>query len=398
MPIRRAILICWLFILTVTVAQADASRRCAVCDKLLPEGAKLYLLAATTPLIQYYIYTGAIRPDQIHEQKEADPAGRFPIGTFLYLGEECNAIKTTCSICGLPVADGSIQTGDGRTICRREAAEVVLDSEAGRQVFETATREARNVVGVDFGLKQPNVTVQVFDINDWTVVNENGAEVLHKIGHSKSRRVDEHHIAHYVGLYSGQRRSEVICTCVHEYMHLWLNENVTQHQIEQNTGEGICELLAYKVALARQDVYQQKRILENPYTQGRLKDLLEVEHQRGFDYILEWAKNGTTKTINETPVAVTNKPAASQVAVVRPIQPAPAAAPAPPASLMLKGMFSKRGQRIAILNDGVSVAKGETATLHLNGLQVTLKCLDVLPDAVLLQLEGATNIIKLEME
>ncbi len=397
MLIRKVILTCWVLILSATVTMAAEVHHCTVCELLLSEGTPVFLLRADGSLLAHYIETGAIRTDQTRLQKEPDPTGKIPVGTYVLLCDNCNKIKATCTLCGLPVREGSIETGDGRKICRREAGEAIMDVETARQVFETATREARNVAGIDFGLKNPNVTVQIFDINDWASTKENGAEVLHKIGHSKSRLTDTH-LAHYVGLYSGQRKSEVICTCVHEYMHLWLNENLGQRVLEQNTGEAICELLAYKVAVARQDTYQQKKILDNPYTKGRINQLIAIERAHSFYYILDWVRNGTTRNFDETtpvvPVKRTNPPPVA----VSPLQAPTVSIDTKPETLKLKGMFSRRGKKIALLNGGNTVSKGETVTIPLPGGPVKVKCLDVLDAAIIVQLDGATNSVTLEMD
>ncbi len=387
MPIRKIILTCWLLFISCAVVWAAPLRRCAGCDKSLPEGASVWLLKPATALAEYYIETGVIHPDQTRLQKEADPTGQVPVGTYLYLCEECNKTKISCSLCGLPVREGFVETGDGRKICRREAADVVLDLETARQIFETGTRQARNVAGIDFGLKQPGITVQLVDMIDMAEKADGG----HTLGFSKRSPT-----IHYVCLLSGQLKRAVITTSAHEYMHLWINENIGSRQIEKNTVEGICELLAYKVAQAEQDVFQQRQILTNTYTHGRIHDLIEVERQHGFYYILDWVKNGATRTFDETPAAV-KKPMPVSSAP-RPLPAASASSVAKPDTLKLKGMFTKRGSRLAILSDGVTVAKGEIATLRLNGLRVTLKCLDVLADSVVLQLVGATNSITLEME
>ena len=381
--------------------------RCAVCGKYLGLTIKCWLLEARTPLLKYYFATGGFDWDQHVHQTEEDVYHNIPVGDFIYLCDECDRLKNTCSLCGLPVGEGSIETGDGRKICRREATEVVMDAESARRIFETSTLEARTLVGIDFGLKQPFVTVQLFDINDWAVKTEDGEDGLHKIGHSRSRPVDSH-LAHYVGLYSGQLSRAVVCTCVHEYMHLWINENEGQHVMEENTVEGICELLSYKMALARKDTFEQQQILDNTYTHGRIKELIDYDGQHGFNTILEWVKTGTNLVLDGASPQPPAKTKTNSVAVVQAPAPVKSAKPipwvmtAPPAvraeTLKLQGMMRKKGAFTAILNHGVFVNKGESATVLINGQPVKLQCLAVKNNSVVVQFEGATNSITLEME
>src|SRR5476649_818164 len=98
---------------------------------------------------------------------------------------------------------------------------------------------------------------------------------------------------------SGRTREEMMGVAAHEYTHLWINENRPDDRvIDQDTIEAICELTAYKLMEAKKLPEMQKRILANPYTNGKIKTLVAVEHEGGTDYILNWVKNSTAETLD----------------------------------------------------------------------------------------------------
>src|ERR1035441_8136512 len=91
----------------------------------------------------------------------------------------------------------------------------------------------------------------------------------------------------------------MMAVAAHEYTHLWINENRSDsHRIDGDTIEAICELTAYKLMAQKKLPEPQKNILENPYTNGKIKTLVAVEREGGTDYILNWVKNGTAETFD----------------------------------------------------------------------------------------------------
>ena len=98
---------------------------------------------------------------------------------------------------------------------------------------------------------------------------------------------------------SGRTREEMTAVAAHEYTHLWIFENCpASHHIDGDTTEAICELTAYKLMQKKGLADRQKSILENPYTNGKIKDLIEVEREGGTDYVLNWVKKSTAETFD----------------------------------------------------------------------------------------------------
>ena len=204
---------------------------------------------------------------------------------------DCEKIQEHCSICGLPVKDGDghIKTADGRFICKFDKASAVLTLDQAKALFDQTRDDVVDLYGRTFALKDPDVTVNLFDVDYWSEKGQ--ANSLHKFGFANTRKTAAGHCTHEVIMLSGRTREELLPVAAHEYTHLWINENrPDSHVIDGDTIEGICELTAYKLMVQKKLPAMQKRILENPYTNGKIKTLIAVEREGGTDYVLNWVK------------------------------------------------------------------------------------------------------------
>src|SRR5215213_9547072 len=81
--------------------------------------------------------------------------------------------------------------------------------------------------------------------------------------------------------------------CAHEYGHAWLNENVASgRELDSDTVEGFCELLAYKYISDKGDKVEKKLLLENDYTRGQIDVLVKGEAAYNFYYVTRWVLKG----------------------------------------------------------------------------------------------------------
>ncbi|HEX9045709.1 MAG TPA: hypothetical protein VF988_01670, partial [Verrucomicrobiae bacterium] len=114
--------------------------------------------------------------------------GKGPLKAHVWLHprgplcEDCKNIRERCSICGLPVKDGDghIQTSDGRFICKFDKTNAVLTQEQANDLFEQTRGEVVDLYGRQFALKNPDVTVKLFDVDYWSEKGRGGG--LHKFG------------------------------------------------------------------------------------------------------------------------------------------------------------------------------------------------------------------------
>ncbi len=102
--------------------------------------------------------------------------------------DDCEKIRDRCAICGLPVKDGDghVKTGDGRFICRFDKPNVILTQDQAKDLFEQTRDDVVELMGRQFALKYPDVTVNLFDVDYWS--EKGGAGGLHKFGFSHTRR------------------------------------------------------------------------------------------------------------------------------------------------------------------------------------------------------------------
>jgi hypothetical protein len=299
-----------------------------------------------------------------------------------------------CSLCGLPVKDRGLRTSDGRTICQRESATVVMDEEAARELFQSARETAVDVAGDFFALKNGAVNVHITDVFD-----AHSTDKMHTLGISTSTHSGSE-IVHYVSIKTGRPKQEAFYSCVHEYTHLWINENQGEHKIELSTIEGLCELISYKVAEARKDSVAQQSILANPYTKGRVNELVQYANEEELSAIFAWVKHGTTKTLTEG-VATATQARRKPVEVPLDVQIARAqlARPQPQNdTLSVNGTIKGAKGTLILLNGGLILGKGESGVVKLNGQPFKIRCVDIQSDAATFQYENATDVITLSLQ
>jgi hypothetical protein len=289
----------------------------------------------------------------------------------------------------LPVKDGDghIKTADGRLICKFDKTNAVLTLDQATRLFEQTRDDVVDMYGNQFALKYPDVTVNLFDVDYWSEKGrENG---LHRFGFASTRKTADGTCTHEVVMLSGRTKEEMTGVAAHEYTHLWINENRPAGRvIDGDTVEAICELTAYKLMEEKKLPEMQKRILENPYTNGKIKTLVAVEREAGIDYILKWVKNGATETFaddeNLPPVA-SPAPAAFFPAAPRPL----------PAGLKFNGLLTIGTERQAVIND-VSFAAGEEKRIKLKGRIVLVRCEKIHDEDVVVELNDLPEEITLK--
>jgi len=306
--------------------------------------------------------------------------------------DDCEKIQDRCTICGLPVrpGDGHIKTGDGRFICKFDKPNVVLTQDQAKELFDQTREEVVDLYGRQFELKYPDVTVNVFDVDYWSEKGQ--ANGLHKYGFASTRKTSSGVCTHEVVMLSGRTREEMMAVAAHEYTHLWINENCPDsHQIGGDTVEAICELTAYKLMEHKKLPDRQKRILANPYTNGKIKDLIAVERDGGTDYVLNWVKNSRAETFDaNASLAPMPAPVASAAAYV--------AGPKPlPQGLKFGGIMAFGKTHLAVIN-GQDFAVGDQKNIKLRNQSVTVHCVEVHDDEVKVEVNGKPLTLERDQE
>jgi hypothetical protein len=319
--------------------------------------------------------------------------GKGPLTNHLWLSkwgpicDDCYKIEKKCSLCGLPVreGDGCVKTGDGRYICRFDKKHAVMDVNQARELFADVRGELIGLFGSRFRLNNPEVTVNLFDVDYWSEnVHTDG---LHKFGFSNSRRNGPDEFTHEVVLLSGRLDEELSATMAHEYTHLWINENrAPGRELARDTIEGLCELVAYKLMESHSNQEMQKLILGNPYTHGETQRLVDIEAEYGINFILNWVANGTTARLDPKSVIVTT---------LLPWMTASNVPPTTPSGLKLGGIIMG-GTATALIN-GLSFSPGELHTVKLKDMSVQVHCLQITTTNVVLEVNGYPSNIVLKV-
>lgn len=309
-----------------------------------------------------------------------------------YVCDECNKLGTRCAICYLPAKDGFIKSRDGRIICKFDAPTAVFAQEEARRIFDGVVRDLVNTNGPAFALRSTNVTVTLFDVDYWNQRDDKQhGPAARQNGFSKTVRAGGD-VTHNVLLLSGVPRAEMASVCAHEYTHLWLNENLLPaRKIEPNTLEALCELVAHKLAVARQDAAEQERIEKNRYTEGRITTMIALEAKSGLPAILDWARNGLSETADAATLAAATTPPAPVGTLFQPMRAQPRLAET---SLRLVGLFIGATRRSAQINDQL-FAPNEQRAIRLGDKTVLVRCVEIRPDSVIVTVDGATNPVTL---
>lgn len=296
---------------------------------------------------------------------------KHPHGTIC---SECVKRDVRCDICSLPIRDNYLKTRDGRFICKFEKDEVVVDEKEAKLLFGQAVKSLFYISRNTMRLRGPAPDVRLFDIDYW-----NSGSSMRRGGFSQTRQVGNRY-THNVVLLSGLPKDELVSVCAHEYTHLWINENRKPDRvIETNTVEAICELVAYKVAQRAGFTNQLARIEKNPYTQGRIKDLLAADKQYGLLKVLDWVKTGRNATLS-----VSGTGAASAQPKSPPMTlPARPRVSAPVSGLNLTAITrTSRGNQARI--NGVTFYAGDLKRITYNGRPANLQCLRIGADSAMI--------------
>jgi hypothetical protein len=306
--------------------------------------------------------------------------------------DACYKKEPKCSLCGLPALTETAKTSDGRIFCRWDVPEVVLTQDQARQIFDDTRTALLQQWGRIIELKQPDIAFSLYDVDYWNKQDgKREINPMHRTGFSHTRLI-EGRWTHTVLLYSGRSRAETACVCAHELMHLWINENKPEsHRLEPDTREGLCELLAYKLAENRGDTNQMVILRNNTYTHGRINDMIVGEARFGMRAILDWIVTGTEPQLPEK-LAGSNQPQS-------PIQKVAMGIPDAPVydRFKLQGIMGTNKRRLALINDK-QFEPGTEIMLVVSGQLRKVKCLEVTETNVKLIVDETASPILLQKE
>ena len=309
----------------------------------------------------------------------------------------CSKLETRCLICQMPVLTNYLTLDDGHLLCQTDARSAVLSQIDAERIFEEAKRDLLRIFSGFGHLPNRNITVSLvnstklaslFDTNhSW-----HGKSTLMGLTdtHLSPNQTFEHHIF----LLQGLNPARLMAVTAHEYSHAWIHENIDpDRKIEAETVEGFCELVAHKLMTERHEELEQRVILDNAYSKGRLQTLLKAEADYRFYRIIDWIKTGTDAALSPTNTA--RVLALQQAAPEGPWAALPPPVQTPVAdTLVLKGISLSNRRRFALVNN-CTLAKNERARIRVGQTNVVVQCIDILQSSVILRVNNSLDATEL---
>lgn len=318
------------------------------------------------------------------------PAGVVWVHDQGYLCNHCAQLEKKCCVCRLPLLEEAQKTSDGRFLCALDASRMIVTTDAARRVFEETRNRLDRLSHGALQLQQPQVSVQMFDVDYWN--HRDGRSlplVQRRTGFSSSKRTGDSW-THSILLHSVQGRLDLMAVCAHEWTHLWINERLAPgRMLDDDTVEAICELTAYKLMQAEKADRQIEQIETNLYTRGRIKDLIQLDKWYGWKAVLDWVRTGSGTGLDAAALTSFGRPQGQT-------PPAESAAPATelPERLSLRAVAGSGARRTAVINDSV-FSVGEEKPVPLQDKTVTVRCLEILDAAVVLQIDDDPDRVRL---
>jgi hypothetical protein len=299
----------------------------------------------------------------------------------------------------MPVKDNYKELPDGRILCARDVKNVVLDDDEAQRIWnEVRTTLDRQLSR--FITFPENTTVEPLDRVDLQEMFKFAGNdyVCPNVWGCTQHVTNDNRVTYKISLLQGLPAPVLRATCAHELTHTWITENVPparQQHMDQDSVEGMCELVSYLYSEAHNDTAQLAVIKSNTYTRGQFALFLEAERRFGFNEIVEWMKYGVDARLSgkdldrvrkvEMP-ATENAPPAARPARVFVAPPPPTA----PEALTLKGITWSKTRPMALINNH-TFQLNEESEVRLASGNVTVRCLSIQPTAVVIRVGGSNE-------
>lgn len=312
----------------------------------------------------------------------------------------CSKSKVICSACGLAANPRTLRKlSDGRILCELDVNGAVLSEFEAREIFQEVKRDVQRMLAHWAPLPDTNITAYLVDRNDFIKEYRRKPSMDDPdrlLGLTRSDSDDGTNYDHRVYLLSGVLKPQFMATCAHEYTHTWLNEHSDKTRtLHKDTGEGFCELMAWKYVAAKDDRAELNRILDNTYTRGQVEALIAAEQRYQFYRVIDWIHRGVDSWLDNDKLErllVLKEAAAEELPAVLWAQ--PAVLTRVPDTLVLRGVSGTGARRLAFVNDQ-TLEKNEQARVRVGGSNVLVRCLEIRERSVVLRLDGRSEPLEL---
>jgi hypothetical protein len=309
--------------------------------------------------------------------------------------ENCAKLETACFICGLPVKHKFMRLADGRLLCNDDAKTAILQQDDTDKIFDDVKRDLQSMLAQLGSLPHHNINVVLeakarLDKSGANLISAHDDRLLMGLTRTSSREAGK--FEHEIHLLYGLTRERMMVVAAHEYAHTWLHENV-RRKLNQDTVEGFCDWIAYKMISQKNSPYEMKVLLDSDYSRGQLQAFIAAEKEHSFYYVMQWVKHGVDPEVDaehlERILALREnspgKPSADSAST--PFAFAPTVPRSAPTNLVLKGLSGSKSRRFALINDATLQAN-EQGKVRLGDSNVVVHCLQILDDAAVIKVAG----------
>ena len=307
--------------------------------------------------------------------------------------EPCSKLDTKCAVCSLPVRNHGRKLDDGRWLCAKDFESGIFSQPEALRIYEETRRDLQAILAGTGVIPGRNISVSLVDGNQLKKFNQampSEHEDRSLLGLTRTRIAPSRQFTHQIYLLNGLGRARLAAIAAHEYTHTWLHENVpTERGLDNDTVEGFCELVAYKLMTLRKEEVEKKIILANAYSRGQVNAFVQAEASHHFHRIVKWVKTGIDEVLPTTN-------AVRQLALVDD-GPAPARWPPPlpqptavPDTLLLRGISTTPNRRYALIND-CTLTKNEKGRVRVGTSNVIVRCVDIRTRSAVIQIEGIAS-------
>jgi hypothetical protein len=324
--------------------------------------------------------------------------------------QSCMELPNRCYLCGVPVRNHFTTLPDGRTLCKRDVRNVVLDATEAMQICTEVKSGLDRQFSRFLSFPETNVIVQMMDRvnlqerflvigNDYTCPNALGC--TETVTNQNQREF-------VISLLTGMIKDDLITTTVHEHVHTWVIENISaarRKTLGKDAVEGFCELLSYLYAEAQGLATGKANILANHYTRGQIHLFIAAEKAYGLNDIVDWMQHGEDPLLLASDLSrvrrlaepVKARTVSVSTVTIKRVGPAVAPRPQLPEKLILQGITWSPNRPTATVNSQI-LEPNQEAVVKLQAGPMTIRCVEITRTWVMLQTNQAPELLKLEFQ
>jgi hypothetical protein len=324
--------------------------------------------------------------------------------------QSCMELPNRCYLCGVPVRNHFTTLPDGRTLCKRDVRNVVLDATEALQICTEVKSGLDRQFSRFLSFPETNVTVQLMDrvnLQELFLVIGNDYTCPNLLGCTETV-TNQNQREFVISILTGMVKDDLMTTTVHEYVHTWVIENVSaarRKTLGKDAVEGFCELLSYLYAEAQGLATGKANILANHYTRGQIHLFIAAEKAYGLNDIVDWMKLGEDPLLLASDLSRVRRlvePAKARTVPVstgisKRVESEVAPRPQLPEKVILQGITWSATRPTATIN-GQNLEPNQESVVNLKSGPIAVRCVAITRTSVTLQTNQSPELLVLEFK